>query len=172
MELEGTADFDLLRDYYQHYFEKEDNPLYAWEAIEFCLLHSRIALPDWIKNYLLNTSRKLLQIDNPKDDAPRLIKDALGFLDGKVFSQRTRYEHMMPVFYKIEERIRRENERRKKSGMKYGKKGERTTQNKLFEEVAKDLNMEAASVIHIYRTIKPIYDAEQQDLAEFEGKKE
>ncbi len=83
-------------------FKESRNPLLAWQAICSCL-PSDSALPNWVQNYLFESSHKILSVthETRPSRTSEAVSTALGFLGsrgrGSVFSQAAKDEqdHML-----------------------------------------------------------------------------
>jgi hypothetical protein len=87
----------------RRFYQKTKNPLHVWETIYHCI-SKNIALPNWVLEYLKNTAINLLELEPPKGEAARLVKNALGF-HGRHFAQWQRPADDYDLYEKVKVNI-------------------------------------------------------------------
>jgi hypothetical protein len=130
----------FLEAVYQHDSKKSKkggNPLFVWEAINFCI-ENYIQFPAWIMQYLDDSASELarLQYMNPNKDFNHEIAKALGFrFSGGSGNLLFKFKKEMLEIDTVCEIMRRREERR-------GKKGEQKFLEIICMEIANELEVE------------------------------
>lgn len=124
-------------------FMDTKNPLFAWQRISRC--HQRNEpLPKWVMEYLIEVADGILTIDNPKNQAAKLIKDALGFSDGKLFSQ----YHKSAREFRAYNRVESERWNRPRGERDYN----------IYEDIAEKFGVGPDTIKNWYYKVKKLYD--------------
>ncbi len=78
------------------------NPVYVWETIHYRLMSNK-PLPEWVNEYLLETSKRIYAIKNPKKRAGEHLLRALGFRGGKDFSDFNTPDKQLFIYLLVQE---------------------------------------------------------------------
>jgi len=95
-------------EFKKHKYQTTNNPLYVWSALQTCLNYE-LKIPEWIKEYLLSSTNRLLSIVHKRDpsDAEKTavwIQEALSLNPGPgndIFSDFKRYWRDRGVYEKV-----------------------------------------------------------------------
>jgi hypothetical protein len=158
METNFTVDhFLAYLELCRHRYEKELDALSVWEAIKWCC-QVDYPFPDWIKEYLLSASEKLLEIEvdkqenKPWDKVIKKIKYAIKIDNISIFSRHKKFILKAKVY----EEVNKERKLLREKNINIDKPG---TDVNLYENVAERLGIGVHAVKKYYTAAKRVGDS-------------
>lgn len=119
-------------------YEKTKDPLYVWEAIKFIgefYKNNDVPLPDWIREYLLLTSKEILSLDCEGKQYYQNLANAVGIKSKSITEKKRKFRNI--EIYLFIKNI----------------KNEHNSIDQCYAVAAKEFNLEKTGVGKIYREI-------------------